>query len=107
MMAASGKNCEKWVVAVQAGKAGGRLAGGLFAFTLGPPTKEVISQGEELLLGHRQAECPTDLVERVGALHKELMSEREWRERLQRALLVLEEDKIWRWPAWSHTPPAA
>ena len=93
MLAASKKDCNAWVTALMEAKAAGRLDGGLAALTLSPPAKEVASLGEELLKGLRQEGCPEDLVERVGELHKDLIAEREWRERLQRAVLALEEDK--------------
>ena len=93
MLAASARDCKAWVSALSEAKAAGRLDGSLAALTLSPPAKEVASMGEELLEGLRQAGCPEELVKRAGELHKDLMAEREWRERLQRAVLALEEDK--------------
>ena len=93
MLAVSARDCKAWVSALSEAKAAGRLDGSLAALTLSPPAKEVASMGEELLEGLRQAGCPEELVKRAGELHKDLMAEREWRERLQRAVLALEEDK--------------
>ena len=95
MLASNAKDCSAWMDAFKGAKAAGRLAGGASALAaaLSPPAKVTVSQGQELLGKLQQARCPDDLVERVREMHKELLGEREWRERLQRTVLALEEDK--------------